>query len=217
MTTPSDDPRLRRSELLLRMYGELWESINRHILVVWQSISVLVGSFAVLALADQQILSLDFGVTLIVILCAWLIAHLIDAGYWYNRNLAMISNIERLFLTKQDEYDVQYYFVRPRQDNRMITHLKIQWWLGVGIAAVVLVYHIADRLVPSWRSGLATTDWKAALWLLMPYAVGVIAGVLLLRLQNRRNESYRLFLEKSPGVGVYDPDSSQPQDDDTGS
>ena len=84
--------------------------INRHILTIWQSISVLIGAFAIFALVKKNIISIDLSSSIMVLLSAWLISHLFDAAYWYNRNLTMIENIERQFLLKEDLKNIHYYF-----------------------------------------------------------------------------------------------------------
>jgi hypothetical protein len=38
-----------RSDFLLKMYDQMFNDIDTHILVVWQSVAVVVGAFAVLA------------------------------------------------------------------------------------------------------------------------------------------------------------------------
>src|SRR3546814_2866580 len=48
-------------------------------------------------------ISLDVAASLIILLCAWLYAHMLDAAYWYNRNLVIIANIERQFLLDRSE------------------------------------------------------------------------------------------------------------------
>src|SRR5262245_16570834 len=104
------DKAKRRSDFLIAMYGKLMNDINRHIVVVWQSVGVLFGAFAVFALVEKQVISLDIAASLIIFLCAWVIAHVYDAGYWYNRNLVIIANIERQFLRRSDLRDIHYYF-----------------------------------------------------------------------------------------------------------
>jgi hypothetical protein len=101
-----------RQEFLLKMYDQLFNDINRHILVVWQSVGVLLSAFAVFALAEKGILPVDYGVTLMMLLVGWLFAHLADASYWYNRNNAMIANIEKQFLLPSDLRDIHYYFAK---------------------------------------------------------------------------------------------------------
>ena len=85
------NPEKARLDFLLAMYAQLMNDINRHIVVVWQSVGVLFGAFAVFALVEKKILSLDIATSLIVMLCAWVIAHVYDASYWYNRNLVIIA------------------------------------------------------------------------------------------------------------------------------
>jgi hypothetical protein len=113
---PDDiDPEKPRRDFLLAMYGQLMNDINRHIVVVWQSVGVLFGAFAVFALVEKKIVSLDIATSLILLLCAWVVAHVYDAGYWYNRNLVIIANIERQFLRPSDLREIHYYFGRHRK------------------------------------------------------------------------------------------------------
>lgn len=48
-----------RKEFLLKMYKNLWDNINRHILMPWQSIAVLIGTFALFSAVEKKIISLD--------------------------------------------------------------------------------------------------------------------------------------------------------------
>src|SRR5829696_2585314 len=75
-----------------------------------------------------------------------LIAHVYDAGYWYNRNLVIIANIERQFLRPEDQRNIHFYFGSHRANNKMMMHLRIQFWLGIGIAGLVLFYHFTMRV-----------------------------------------------------------------------
>jgi hypothetical protein len=137
-----------RKGFLLRMYDQMFNDIDTHILVVWQSVGVVVGAFAVFALVEKNIIPIDYACSLMVMLSAWLIAHLYDASYWYNRNLVIIANIERQFLTASDLKDIHYYFGKHRAKSAMLTHLKIQYWLGTGIALLFTCYHFATRVLP---------------------------------------------------------------------
>src|SRR5579859_5541016 len=99
-----------RKEFLTKMYDQMFNDINTHILVIWQSVGVLIGSFAVFALSEKGIIPIDLAISLVIILASWLMAHLYDASYWYNRNLVIIANIERQFLQKDDLRQIHYYF-----------------------------------------------------------------------------------------------------------
>src|SRR5229473_588490 len=99
---PLPPPDGARKEFLLKMYDQMFNDIDTHILVVWQSVGVLVGAFAIFALAEKQVISFDMATAMVVLLASWLLAHLQDASYWYNRNLVIIANIERQFLVESD-------------------------------------------------------------------------------------------------------------------
>ncbi len=134
-----------RRTFLLEMYRQMFADIDRHMTVVWQSVSVLIGAFALFALVEKNIVPLDVAISLIILLCAWLISHMLNAAYWYNRNLVIIANIERQFLDNSDKHDILFYFVKHRSDkNKMITHLRIQSSLGIAIAILVLIFHLSN-------------------------------------------------------------------------
>jgi hypothetical protein len=187
-----------REELLLKMYDQLFNDINRHITVIWQSISVVIGAFAVFALVEKKVVSLDIASAIIILLVAWLIAHLYDAAYWYNRNLTMIANIERQFLKKEDLRNIQYYFGKHRPVNSMLTHLKIQYALGVGLGGLVLLYHFINRVAPGFNAPIANFDPIRAL----PYVLVIVSVIYLVWLRKNRHDSYKEFLENSPGIEV---------------
>ena len=187
-----------REELLLKMYDQMFGDINRHILVVWQSVSVLIGAFAVLALAEKQVISIDLAIALVVLIACWLLAHLLDAGYWYNRNLTIIANIERQFLKPSDIHDIHYYFGKHREHNSMLTHLKIQRALGIGILILVGLFHLLTRIIPGLTGDWDTFDPQKVL----PY-VALIAGLWYLnKLKDNRDASFAEFLQNSPGIEV---------------
>jgi hypothetical protein len=188
----------RRDELLLKMYDQLFNDINRHIIVIWQSISVVVGAFAIFALVEKKIITIDIATSVILLLVTWLIAHLYDASYWYNRNLTMIANIERQFLKKEDLKEIHYYFGKHRPNNKMLTHLKIQFALGFGLGAIVLLYHLMTKVIPNWTFNISCFDPILSL----PYIILFASIIYLCFLKYNRKESYAEFLMNSPGKEI---------------
>lgn len=193
----AEPPQDARKELLLKMYDQMFGDINRHILVVWQSVSVLVGAIALLALAEKEVLPVDIAVALIVLLGVWLIAHLYDASYWYNRNLVIIANIERQFLRADDLFDIHWYFSMHRK-NKMISHLVIQYALGIGVVGLILIYHFLTRVVPGFHSDLSKFDILRAI----PYLTLVGAILFLAVFAVKKEASYNEFVKNSPGVPI---------------
>lgn len=186
-----------RLDFLLAMYSQMMNDINRHIVVVWQSVGILFGAFAAFALVEKNIIPLDVAASLIVLLSSWVIAHVYDAGYWYNRNLVIIANIERQFLKPSDLREIHYYFGAHRRSGALITHLEIQLWLAVGVAALVLLVHFLTVVWPVWHgekvgTGITYLPWAATL-------VG-LASWWWFRLKARRR--YNNFLANSPGKKI---------------
>jgi hypothetical protein len=179
------------------MYDQMFSDINRHILVVWQSVGVLLGAFSIFALVERQIIPLDVATALIVLLAGWLVGHLYDAAYWYNRNLVIIANIERQFLRREDLHEIQYYFGAHRP-SRMFTHLRIQYALAVGLIGIVVVYHFCIRVLPFLGPNWHQIEPSAA----VPYLTLLVAAFYLERLRRQRRASYEEFVRNSPGIDV---------------
>jgi hypothetical protein len=187
-----------RKEFLLHTYDQMFNDINTHILVVWQSIAVVVGAFALFGLVEKQIISIDLATALIVLLCAWMIAHLYDASYWYNRNLVIIANIERQFLDTSDLRNIHYYFGKHRKQSSMLTHLRIQWHLAFWLAALLVCFHFSVRVFPGIGQPMRNFEPQRSL----PYAVVLLSIYVLIKLRKNRLDSYAEFLENSPGVPI---------------
>lgn len=187
-----------RKEFLMEMYRQMMNDINRHIMVVWQSVGVVVGAIALLALSEKQVVPLDVTVALVVLLCGWLRAHLIDAGYWYHRNLVIIGNIERQFLVPADLKEIHNYFGKHPKKSGLIDHLRIQDWLGIGLALVILAYHFIVRVEP----GFHLAQWRVDPLRALPYVV--LAAVLFWNVREQRAtaDKYIKFVQKSPGVPI---------------
>jgi hypothetical protein len=188
-----------RKTFLMEMYRQMFADINRQMTVVWQAVSVVVGAFALLALVEKNIVPLDVAVSLIVILSAWMYAHMLDGGYWYNRNLVIIANIERQFLLPTDLRDIQFYFGKHRSKiNRMISYFKIQAGLALAISGLVLAFHSFVQVVPGF--GLPMSDFQPSR--MLPYLAAVACIVTCLFFAKDRRESYENFRENSPGIEV---------------
>jgi hypothetical protein len=188
-----------RRTFLLEMYREMFADINRHITVVWQSVGVVIGAFALFSLSEKQIMPLDIAISLIVMLCGWLYAHMLDAGYWYNRNLVIIANIERQFLLGSDQKDIQFYFGKHRSGgNKMISHLRIQASLGIGVGILVILFHFFDRVLPGMSAEVSHFDVQRTL----PYVVSLAVLIFGYRFGKDRDDAYQSFLSNSPGITV---------------
>jgi hypothetical protein len=195
---PSGGLEKRRDEFLSKMYDQMWNNINRHILVVWQSVSVLVGAFAIFALVEKNIIPIDLASSLLVLISAWLIAHLFDANSWYNRNLAIIANIERQFLKPEDVCHIHYYFSEHRKSWSLLDQFQIQLGFGVGIYLLVIIYHFVTRVLPGIGQPASNFQFSRSL----PYLISILSFIVLVLLRRKQMKAYEVFLQKSPGLTV---------------
>lgn len=188
-----------RKTFLLEMYRQMFADIDRQMTVVWQAVSIVLGAFALLALVEKNIVPLDVAISLIVILSAWMYAHMIDGGYWYNRNLVIIANIERQFLLGSDLRDIQFYFGKHRSNkNKMISYFSIQAGLAMAIASLVLIFHFVKRVLPGLDLPLTDFDPSRSL----PYLAALGSVIVCGMLASDRSKSYENFKQNSPGIDV---------------
>lgn len=198
ITFLDDEQKKARATFLVAMYNQLMGDINRHIVVVWQSVTTLVGAFAAWSLIEKNIISLDFAVTLIILIATWVVAHVYDASYWYNRNLVMIANIERQFLVQGDLQEIHYYWAAHRAPAEMITHLKLQLSLAVGLALFVFGIHSFKTFFPFTAKAFAAASIAAYL----PLAA-ITVGIFVWAISCRKHRTrYETFIENSPGRSV---------------
>jgi hypothetical protein len=111
-------------EFLRDMYKAMWDNVNRHIGVIWSSVTVLIGGFAALGLVEKEVLPVDLAVALVVVVSMWQLAHVYDASYWVNRNLFIVSKY-RATVPQQRRIENHSLLLRrdPRQQNdRAFSH-----------------------------------------------------------------------------------------------
>jgi hypothetical protein len=190
------EPSKRRDDFLLAMYNQMWGNIDRHILVIWQSVGALLGAFAVLALIEKNVLPVDLACSLLVVICAWVAAHVIDANYWFTRNLLIIINIERQFLLSKDLQDIHPYFRDHRKPT--LDHLVVQGCLAASVFLLIVGWHFFTRVAPGFALPWRDFEFSRAL----PYGVALIAAVLLIFFKRKQKKSYEKLLHNSPGISM---------------
>lgn len=189
----TDQFEVRRYDFLKTMYSEMWGNVNRHLLLIWQSVGVLGGALAAFSLTEKAIISVDVASSVVVILCAWLISNAYVASAWFNRNQAIISNIERQFLKSEDLVDIEPYFKSRRKLGEMTEHILLQWLLGVSLGIGVLVGHFVKEIWPSTHQlcSLGLGRW-------LPFITGIIGAVACVYFRYRSLKGERNFLERCP-------------------
>ena len=186
----ADAPPDRRDSFLLTYYGVLWDNINRHVSGVWQTVTTLGVSVALLGLVGNGFLSMAAAATLVIGVAAWYAATVYDSALWFARNQAIATNVERAFLDDpEDRKIIQPYYVAHRKDL-LISHFQIPLWLSRGLAFVgVLLY--AD-----------SADKPDGLLYWLPYAAVVTYVVVEVMSRIAAKSSYAKLLKAAPGASV---------------
>lgn len=184
-----------RKEFLLKMYEQLCTENNRNINFLVQSVSVLIGIFAILSLTEKGLISLDIATIVIILICTWFIRLIIDSNYWYNRNLAIISNIEKEFLLNSDLKDVQHYFSGKRDKNSFLSNYKTHLLLGIGISVIMILTHFVIRIFPGFFQDFSNFQWTPV----FPYLILSWCIFSIVKFQKKQSMKYSEFIDFSPG------------------
>jgi hypothetical protein len=185
-----------RQELLLHMYDQMWRNIDRHIIVVWQSVVVVISAVAAPLLSKAEPVNADLTTAVLIMICGWGIALALDGSYWYNRNLVIVSNIERVFLSREDLHDIHYYFEGHRR-NKMIENQLIQAILSGAIGTLFLAHHFWTRVLPELSVHNRFDPLRSA-----PYVVALATVVLLLKFRAHIARNYGKLQKRSPGMKI---------------
>lgn len=164
------------AQLLLAMYGQMWANINRHVLIVWQSATAIVGSLALFGLVGKNVVGLDMGTTLIAALAAWLLAHTYDSSEWFNRNQAIIAAIEREMLSEELRSRIHPVIGAARKPHSMILQFRIQQVIAMTIWLGILSHHFVDRVLPGVHSTWSHFEPARS----VPYLTSIAAGFAVL-------------------------------------
>lgn len=198
MTEKKPTARDRRDQFLVTMYGKTWDNISRHLLVVWQSIAALFTAVGAAFLSDKKLLSPDFAFSIVVLAATWSLAHAIDAKAWFNRNLLIVSNIERQFLWSSDAQEIHPFFAGPHHSG-FVDHLKIQVVLGWSILGLAIVFHFFSRVWGGLDPSAKLDPTRA-----LPYACALMGAAVLWAFNRKVNTKYAALIKASPG-GVLAP------------
>jgi hypothetical protein len=185
----------KREEFLLELYRQTSGHMGRHISGVWQCVGV-VGAALIVFAQDKSTSLNDYSCTLVVLLCGWLAATTLDASNWFNRNLRIITNLERLFLTSRDLTLVHYFFGKHRKAGGHAQHFGIQLFLSGAVGLLVLAYHFSERVRPLSALTAPQFDWPRPL----PYLTAVVVLLALSWLASHFRTKDAEFKVKSPGI-----------------
>ncbi len=182
-----------RLDFLATMYKAMWDNINRHVTIMWQSVAVLASAFAASFFLKGGILegrgpAVDVIASLVVVASMWVIAHAYDAALWCNRNLQIISNIERELLEPSDVLRIHPYVGKPN-DNTMLGYFRIQVVLAASLVLFAILGHFVSRVWATLSPDNPVDPIRS-----LPYAV-LAAGIAWVRWERKSTRaSYARFM-----------------------
>ena len=122
-----------------------------------------------------------------------------DAGSWFNRNLALIRNIEREFLSSSDQAAIHPFFAEKHRGAKLVEHFRIQVALAAVIWSLAILEHLAFRM-PAFCSDGA----RGKALLLLPYVLSTVLFAGLAWLRGHYRAKHESLVSQSPGPPLRD-------------
>lgn len=140
-----EDKEKYRKEFLIAMYKELFNNIDRHISFSWQSIGVFATFGFAILMTERFDVHAFISIMLIYVVVVWMLARLIDANHWYERNIHIISNIEKEFLNDDDSEKIHFYFKGKRSKKNQLESIEIQS-LGLKLTWIISLFYYVYKI-----------------------------------------------------------------------
>jgi hypothetical protein len=80
----------------------------------------------------------------------------------------------------------------------MISHLKIQYSLAIGLGIIIFLYHISVRVILGMYSPISKFDIARSL----PYIIIILSFFYLKSVKKEKDRNYEEFLKNSPGIFI---------------
>ncbi|HVY53953.1 MAG TPA: hypothetical protein VHA13_05480 [Gammaproteobacteria bacterium] len=191
-----------RKEFLLHLFDKAWDDIGSTIKVIWQSIVILLGAIATIIFTKAKVIPITTTYTIAIIAIVWMLAHIENAAYWFNRNLAIIANIERQFLNEDDSENIHFYFTAHRP-AKMAPHFQLQYWFLITIAICLISYYSKVKLPPFFKHFSSSSYCNYIFSSIdFPYLTAILGTICLYYFRNKNINKYNEFKKLSPGKEI---------------
>lgn len=199
----------KRADFLIKMYETYNAEIARHFGLAWQAVSVFLASIVAVVAAINKIAGIPAYVVicLYLFLVTWAVEVVIDAAFWYNRNLVVVANIERQFMKPSDAKDIHWYFLKHRPFNKPITFMRSLLLFLVSIALAVLIFYFALPEINGQK------DFFFNVSSYIPLLVALGLGLVIRNFAIDKNKEYLTFLANAPGINRGNMDFKAPEHD----
>ncbi len=186
----------KRAEFLIKMYETYNAEIARHFGLAWQAVSVFLASIVAIVAAIKEIAGIPAYaiISLYFFLVTWAIEVVIDAAFWYNRNLVVVANIERQFMKPSDARDIHWYFLEHRPFNKPITFMRSLLLFLVSIALAVLLFYFLLPEINKQKEFFCTFSSY------IPLLVALGLSLVIRNFAIGKNSEYSTFLANAPGI-----------------
>ena len=146
-------------EFMMHMYDQMFTTIDRRHKNIWEMVIAIGGGIGILQICSCRCdFYFDIAIIGYIIGLFWILARLIDANYWCNRNLFIIHEIERQLLDGKEKDIFAGFRDKNRiSENKYGTTIKIQIYFVLFIILLTVLSYLSlkfyffEELFTNWK------------------------------------------------------------------
>ena len=183
MDNNKDDKAQTKNEFMMRMYDQMFSTIDRSYKNIWEMILAIGCGIGVLQLEGKTFF--DVAVIGYIIGLFWILIRLIDTNHWYNRNLFIIHEIENQLLGNDAHTLFKGFRPNNREEyNKYHFSISLQTiFVGIILFMTYLSYIIFKYNFFCTNIGVIST------WILI-IAIPIILGFIFYLIYNNRKTKF---------------------------
>lgn len=205
-TDPSETFANQRHEFILQYYSMAVQDLSRHLGIGWQTLTSVVGTIAVIGLAEDRKLPPQLAVSAAIAVAFWGILNIMDASFWATRAIAFLANVEAVYFY-ESERKIFNPYVGSHPELKSLNSLRYQFYAAVAMLAIACLYY--GQKISDHTSGFS--DFVSPLRMHSRFMVfyGAFPALVFLCMLDRalvgryrRVKDYLEFVTNCPGPGL---------------
>jgi hypothetical protein len=209
MSSPTDPIaafRTERHQFILQYYSMAVQDLTRHFGVGWQTITSIIGTVAVISLAQDKKLPAQFAVSAAIAVAFWAILNITEASYWATRAIAFLANVEAVYFYESERRIFNPY-VGSHPPLKGLAGLRYQLNAAIVMLVLSCVYYL--KQVSDGTAHFSMLSEKIAnhgrfdvFYWALPAFVFCIMLDRTVAAKHKRIRDYRDFVTSCPGPGL---------------
>ncbi len=206
MSDPAETFANQRHQFILQYYSMAVQDLSRHLGIGWQTLTSVVGTVAVIGLAEDAKVPPQLAVSAAIAVSFWGVLNVMDASFWATRAIAFLANVEAVYLYESERRLFNPY-VGTHPPLKSLDSLRYQLYAALVMLGLACAYY-AKKISDSTSdfSGFFSTIRSHTHFMVFYGALPAFVFLFMLERaldgRHRRIKDYLDFVSTCPGPGL---------------